>query len=330
MRPRTLTAILLGIACIGLGRSGETKPKAGTKPGTSYQVVHGWPTLPEGFSFGHATGVAVDSHNHVWVYHRGGIKPIMAFDGKTGQLVTAFGEGVFKRAHGLRVDREDHIWVTDKDQHLIYKFSHDGKVLMTVGTKDQAGEDGTHFNGVADLAILPGGDFYVADGYQNNRVAKFSKEGKFLFAWGSKGDKPGQFNVPHGIAVDAEGRVYVADRSNRRVQVFDGEGTYLSEWKNDAIGRPWGMTVGPDGFLYLVDGGDAFLQQNKQDTNPHALDRSRIVKMTLDGKIVTTIGRYGRYNGEFIWAHGVAVGQDGAVYVSDVHTGMRIQKFVAR
>jgi peptidylamidoglycolate lyase len=316
-----LAVVLGGVAVLMAGR-----PWAGR---TRYEVVHGWPQVPAGFSFGHVPGVAVDSHDHVWVFHRG-IHPIVQFEGKTGRFVRWFGDGTFLRPHGLRVDAQDNVWVTDKDQNLIYKFDHDGKLLMTVGTKGVKGADATHFDGVADLAFAPNGDFYVADGYYNNRIAKFSKDGKFLMQWGSKGTAPGQFDVPHGIAIDRQQRLYVADRSNARVQVFDAGGKFLREWKSAELGRPWGVTVTRDGFLYLVDGGDAFLTQNKTDPNPTSTDRARVLKMDLDGHVLATIGSYGRYDGQFIWAHSVAVGGDGALYVADVHTGMRVQKFVSR
>ncbi len=297
---------------------------------SSYQVVHGWPVLPAGFSFGHVPGLDVDSHNRVWLFHRGALRPIMALDGATGEVVASFGEGMFRRPHGLRIDPDGNVWVTDKDDNLIFKFTPEGRLLMTLGTKGVAGQDGTHFNGIADLVFTPQGDFYVADGYVNNRIAKFSKDGKFLFEWGRKGTGPGEFDLPHGIAMDTQRRIYVADRGNSRVQVFDDSGKFLRQWKGPEFGCPWGVAVGPDGYLYVVDGGDAYQFQSKTDTNPKRLDRARILKMDLDGHIVDPIGTYGRYDGQFIWAHNAAVGKDGAVYVSDVHTGSRVQKFVRK
>jgi type 1 glutamine amidotransferase/DNA-binding beta-propeller fold protein YncE len=296
----------------------------------SYQVVHGWPVLPKGFSFGHISGLDVDSHNHVWLFHRGALRPIMALDGRPGEVVASFGEGMFRRPHGLRVDPDDNIWVTDKDDNVIYKFSPEGCVLMTVGTKGEAGQDATHFNGVSDLAFTPQGDFYVADGYVNNRIAKFSKEGRFLFKWGSKGTGPGRFDLPHGVALDAGRRVYVTDRGNSRVQIFDEDGKLLREWKGPEYGCPWGITVGPDGFIYLVDGGDAYQFQSKTDPNPTRLDHAAVLKLDPEGGVVARIGDYGRYDGQFIWPHCVAIAEDGTVYISDVHTGMRVQKFVKR
>ena len=216
---KTVSAIVLGMLLFVSG--------AFAQPRSSYQVVRGWPVLPEGFSLGQVSGLDVDSHNHVWLFHRGALKPVMALDGHTGEVVASFGEKMFVRPHGLRVDPKVYIWVTDKDDNLIYKFTHDGKVLLRIGTQGKAGCDATHFDGVTDLAFTPEGDFYVADGYQNSRVAKFSKEGRFQFDWGKKGAGPGQFDCPHSISLDRQGLVYVADRGNSRVQIFDPTGKYL-------------------------------------------------------------------------------------------------------
>lgn len=303
---------------------------AGAQAQDSYQVVHGWPVLPDGFSFGHVSGLSLDSHGRVWLFHRGALRPIMALDDATGEVVASFGEGMFKRPHGLRVDAQDNIWVTDKDDNVVYKFSPEGRVLMTLGTKGVAGQDGTHFNGVADLAFNPEGDFYIADGYVNNRIAKFSKDGKFLFEWGRKGTGPGEFNLPHGIAMDSQQRIYVTDRGNSRVQIFDADGKFLRQWKGPEYGCPWSVTVGPDGYVYVVDGGEAYQFQSKTDPNPTRLDRGRVLKIDTEGRVVAVIGKYGRYDGQFIWPHCVAIAKDGTVYVSDVHTGMRVQKFVRK
>lgn len=286
----------------------------------SYQVVHGWPQLPEGFALGQVSGVDVDSHNHVFVFHRGD-PPILCFDGATGKIVASWGDGMFAVPHGLTVDRQDNVWLTDVGHHQVFKFSHEGRLLMTVGARGVPGLDGTHFNKPTDVAITPGGDFYVSDGYGNSRVAKFSARGEFLFDWGRKGDQPGQFDLPHGIALDPQGRVYIADRSNARIQVFDGDGKFLAQWKSAELGRPWGLTVGPDGYLYVVDGGDM---------KPKPPDRGRVVKLDLKGNAVDQWGSFGSYDGQFYWAHDVGVAGNGEVYVADVHLGMRVQKFVRK
>lgn len=284
----------------------------------SYQVVHGWPQLPEGFALGHVTGVEVDSHNHVFVFHRGD-RPILCFEGNTGKIVASWGDGLFVEAHGLTVDTQDNVWVTDTKQHQVFKFSHDGKLLLTLGAQGVPGLDGKHLNAPTDVTVTPSGEFYVSDGYGNSRVAKFSAEGNFLFDWGSKGHTPGEFDTPHGIAIDPQGRLYVADRANSRIQVFDGKGKFLHQWKSAELGRPWGLTVGLDGYLYVVDGGDM---------HPKPPDRGRLLKLDLQGNILETWASFGNYDGQLYWGHDVGVGKDGAVYATDVHLGMRVQKFI--
>ena len=231
-----------------------------------YHLVHGWPVLSEGFMFGHVTGVGVDSHNHVFVFHRADhstigatfTEPIaspviLCFDGRTGALVTSWGANTFLIPHGLRVDQHDNIWVTDIELQQVLKFNHNGQLLMAVGEAGVAGLGGKHFNEPTDVAVAPDGSFYVSDGEGNSRVAKFSANGEFLFDWGQKGDQPGEFNTPHGIAMDGEGRIYVADRGNSRIQVFRGDGTFLYLWESpnsDAPGRSPSAPMG-DSTLWM-------------------------------------------------------------------------------
>jgi peptidylamidoglycolate lyase len=314
MHTRASAAFLL-CAAVAVGQNSARSTGAG-----KYRVVHGWPVLPEGFALGRVSGVAVDSHNHVFVFHRGD-RPILCFDAATGKILQSWGDGMFAVAHGLRVDNHDNVWVTDVKHHQVYKFSHDGELLMTLGAKDVPGLDGRHFNAPTDIAISPTGEFYVADGYGNNRIAKFSPQGDFLMDWGKKGDQPGEFDLPHGVALDAGGNVYVADRSNSRVQVFDSNGIFRSQWKSRELGRPWSLSIGSDGLVYVVDGGDL---------NPNPPDRARVVILDRSGKILEEFGTFGHYDGQFCWAHDVAVSKTGEVYVGDVYLGMRIQKFVRR
>jgi DNA-binding beta-propeller fold protein YncE len=168
------------------------------------------------------------------------------------------------------------------------------------------------------IAFGPNGDAYVADGYENARVARFDAAGRFVDEWGSRGVGRGQFDTPHGIAVDGEGRVYVADRENGRVQVFDAAGRFLAEWKGPELGRPWAIAAGPDGFLYAVDGGD-------QAGDP---PRGGVVKLDREGRVVARFASGGRGPGQLDWGHGVAVGPDGSVYVAELE-GRRVQKFRA-
>ena len=304
---------------LGMGLWGMVEV-SGSRGAESYQVVHGWPELPEGFALGQVSGVEVDSHNHVFVFHRGA-RPILCLEADTGKIITSWGDGMFATAHGLDVDSEDNVWVTDRAHHQVFKFSHEGKLLLTLGTQGVAGLDGKHFDGPTDVVVTPGGEFYVTDGYGNSRVAKFSAQGDFQFDWGRKGTGPGEFDLPHGITLDAQGRIYVADRSNLRIQVFEPNGKFLHQWKSDELGRPWGLDVGKDGFLYVMDGGDL---------KPAPPDRGRILKLDLKGNILDAWGSFGSYDGQLYWGHDVSVGEDGAVYATDVHLGMRVQKFVAK
>ena len=299
----------------------------------SYAVVHGWPELPVGRTLGQATGVGVDSHNHVFVFHRAGREwsdpfpadpietpAVMVFDGDTGKMLAEWGSNMFVMPHGLSVDAENNVWMTDVGRHQVFKFSHDGDLLLTLGENRVAGADSEHFNLPTDVAVLSDGSFYVSDGYANTRIVKFSPQGKFQFQWGEAGSSEGRFDLPHGIAVDGESRVYVADRSNARVQVFDREGSFLAQWKSTEIGRPYAVAIGPDEKAYIVDGGDQ---------PPGPPDRSRAMRMSLNGDVETTFGRYGNYDGQFQLGHDIAVAADGAVYVVDAW-GMRVQKFIAR
>jgi DNA-binding beta-propeller fold protein YncE len=206
-----------------------------------YEVLEGWDRLPEGWSYIEVAGVACDSKDRVYVFNRGKY-PVVVFD-KEGKFLNAWGEGVFKGPHGIFIDRHDNLWLADDKDHTVHKFTPDGKKLMTLGESGKAADTGYKigaspvlraagpFHRVTNVAVLPDGDMYIADGYGNARVHKFSKDGKLLFSWGEPGRGPGQFILPHGIGVDSAGLVYVADRENSRVQIFSPKGEYLREWK---------------------------------------------------------------------------------------------------
>jgi peptidylamidoglycolate lyase len=318
VRRRIVSALIASLA-------GAVAPHllAGNLPG-SYTVVHGWPELPDGFTFGEVSAVAVDSHNRVCVSHHGSDgknldHPIMCFDGATGKVVAAWGEGL--SVHGLAVDSHDDLWLVSAKQHQVYKYSQKGELLLTIGAKDVPGEDGQHFNQPTAVAVTPDGYIYVSDGYGNSRIAKFSPKGEFLLAWGRRGTGPGEFNVPHGIAVDAQGRVFVADRNNHRIQVFDANGKFLYQIKSDEWGLPWAIAISRDGYLFATDGGETI-----QVRPAHA----GVVKMDLEGKVLDRFGKLGQYDGQFYWPHGIAVSPNGEVYVTDIHVGRRVQKFAAK
>jgi len=309
----------------------DTAVIAQQKSPEPYSVVHGWPVLPDGMVLGQVSGVAVDSHNHVFIFHRAenswatdkthpiSSPTILCFDGASGKLLASWGEKRFLEPHGLRIDAHDNVWVTDRALQQVFEFSHEGKLLLTIGTERVAGVDATHFDKPTDIAFASDGSIYISDGYGNNRVAKFSPSGKFLLDWGHKGQGPGEFDLPHSVAVDAQSLVYVADRSNSRIQVFDSNGKFLKMWSSPELGRPWSLTIGPDNFLYVVDGGDL---------KPAPPDRGQLLKLDLSGKILAKWSCFGNYDGQIYWGHDLAVGKDGAVYVGDVYHGMRVQKFL--
>lgn len=322
-----LLSILGFIFVWGLKKYSASLPATGE----SYQVIPNWTQLPEGMLIGQVSGVGVDSNGNVFVFHRAqriwqgeeltlDLIPsptIFILDNESGNLMQWWGAELFVMPHGLTIDHEDNVWLTDVGLHQVFKFDKDGNLLMTLGEHGVSGNDETHFNMPTDVAVAPDGSFYVSDGYGNSRVVKFSADGNYLTSWGTSGTEAGQFNTPHSIAIDSQGNVYVADRGNARLQIFDENGNFISEWKNKLIGRPWSVRIEAEN-LYLVDGGDQ---------NQFFPDRARILKLDLNGNILASFGSYGEDAGQFIWPHTIAIGNENELYIGEVATGMRIQKF---
>jgi peptidylamidoglycolate lyase len=318
----------MAVAWLGSSTTKALSQTATTIP--RYDVVHGWPILPPGEILGSAAGVDVDSHGAVFVFHRAGrtwseplsttpiaLPTIAVFDGDSGKLLRRWGQDKFAMPHGLTIDRHDNVWVTDVALQQVFKFSPDGRLLLSLGERAVAGNDAGHFNRPTDIAALPDGSFYVSDGYLNTRVVRFSPEGKFVMQWGRPGTGPGEFNTPHAVKVDSRGQVYVADRENDRVQVFTAEGRFLSQWRSPRMGRPYSLVLLDDRMAVVVDGGE------QPDVGP---DRSGAALVTLSGKVVSTFGRFGNYDGQFRMAHDVAADRRGNLYIVDI-TGQRVQKF---
>ena len=272
-----------------------------------YQLVENWVQFPSSVTkWGSATGVDVDAQDNLYVLHRNEAMPIMAFDSH-GKFLRGWGQGMFKTTHFLRVDRSGNVWVTDRGHMQAFKFDQSGKLLLTLGKKDVTGDNTSHdtFNGMADLAVAKNGDILIADGEgPNTRVAKFTRDGKFIKWWGGKGTEAGKFNVPHSIALDAKGRVYVADRSNNRIQIFDQNGKYLKQWTN--FGTPWGLCIKGD-LIYVVDG-----------TENNCL----LIARLKDGEVIEKVG--GLSN-----ATAVTVDSHGSIYVGEVN-GTNVKKFVKK
>lgn len=263
--------------------------------------------LPEGVELGAVPGVAFDSQGHLILTHRGP-RPILVYNSQ-GKLIHMFGDAELTAVHGTRVDAHDNIWVTDHKNHTVIKYSPAGQVLMLLGQRDVKGEDEAHFNRPTDVAFAPNGDFFVSDGYGNNRVVKFNSQGKFIKAWGVAGSWTGQFNLPHCVLVDAQGLLHVADRENDRIQVFDLEGNFVRLYGGFA---PFGIFISPDQTLWVADG------------------RAHMARhLTLDGKPLAQWGSEGSAPGQFDLPHGIAVDSQGRVYVTEI-TGRRIQRFLPR
>ena len=197
-----------------------------------YRVVENWAKLPEGWEFKDVAAVAVDRKDRVYVFNRGE-HPMIVFD-REGNFLRSWGEGTFPRAHGIHIDRDDNLYLTDDGGHFVRKCTTEGKVLLELGVPGtpSAYMSGTPFHRCTHTALSPKGEIYVSDGYGNAKIHKYSPDGKLLQSWGEPGTDPGQFNIPHNIATDADGWVYVADRENHRVQVFDGNGKYETQWVN--------------------------------------------------------------------------------------------------
>ena len=247
---------------------------------------------------------------HMLVFNRGE-HPLMEFDAQ-GKFVRAFGEGAYTRPHGMRIDPEGNIWTTDVNGHTVMKLSANGDVLLTLGTRGQAGkwDETTHLmQEPADIAFGPGGDVFVVEGHGRGegRVLRFDKKGTLLTSWGGTGKAPGQFDQPHSLLVRGD-QIYVADRENRRVQVFDLNGKYLKEWK--FAGLPCGLYLSSDGQLYLASG---FAGQ--------------ILRLDADGKTSAMMGQPGKGLGEFGEAHYMTIAPDGAIYVADTINAV-LHKFV--
>jgi streptogramin lyase len=243
----------------------QSVPAPNSQP-NPYDRGQSWGQLPAGRPYGNTSAVHVDSQGVVWVADKcagatctGRTEdPVLAFD-STGRLIRSFGTGLFVFPHGIFVDGESNVWITDGQGaegkgHQVFKFSRDGKLLLTLGTRGVAGATETTFNQPSDVVVAPNGDIFVADGHggdSNARIVKFSRDGKFLKTWGRKGTGPGDFDIPHALAFDSQGRLFVGDRGNSRIQIFNQEGTFLAEWRQ--FGRPSGIFIDRNDIIYVTD-----------------------------------------------------------------------------
>jgi len=207
-------------------------------------------TLPAGWKFGRISATGVDSSGNVYVVQRGKhADPLLVFDSK-GKYLRSWGKEIFVTPHGLRIDKNDNVFVTDIGSHQVMKFTKEGMLLLTLGTKGVAGTDEKTFNKPTDIGFASNGDFFVTDGYGNSRVVKFSSAGKYLMTWGKPGRGPGEFQVPHAIVVDSRGQLYVSDRENNRIQIFDPNGKFIRQWTH--LGATQGMVMKLGDDLWIL------------------------------------------------------------------------------
>jgi len=273
--------------------------------------------LPAGMNFRGTSGVAFNSRGNIFVIHRGRMS-VMEFD-PDGNFIRGFGDGLFERAHGLRIDAEDNIWATDVASNLAYKFGPDGRLQMVLGVKGHSGE----WHPFGHLRLLhepneavvgPSGDIFVLQGHgkAESLVLKFDRDGNFIKSWGGKGSGPGQLNLPHSLVFDAQGLLYIADRNNARIQVFDADGNYIRESQHP--GTPCGLFMGADQHIWLAHG-----------------HTGQIMKLDLDGNVVGAManGGTGKIPGKYGEAHYIAVSPRDEVFVADT-LNWRVQKYVRK
>jgi DNA-binding beta-propeller fold protein YncE len=268
---RRLMSVALSVASVAIvGMASATLAAQPPSLPNPYRWDESWvPQLPEGRHWGSTAGVAVDRDGNIYVAERCGgnplgcagktIDPIVKFS-PSGKLLASFGGGLFVQPHGLYIDRDGNIWATDvnaKDGmgHQVFKFGPDGKLLMKLGTAGVAGDGPDAFSQPSAVVVAPNSDVFVADGHigenSNARIVKFTKDGRFIKTWGKKGSGPGEFDTPHAIAMDSRGRVFVADRGNNRIQIFDQDGNFLDQWKQ--FSRPSGIFINRNDTIFVID-----------------------------------------------------------------------------
>jgi DNA-binding beta-propeller fold protein YncE len=315
----------------------NNRAKAENVPEISYTSVPNLLKLPPNLYLGEGIGVATNSKGHILVYTRSGETRLFEFDSK-GQFLREIGEGLygFLFAHAVRVDAQDNIWAVDEGSNMVIKFNPEGRVVMLLGRRPEA-LDGLvatppgnapalpaqpyEFSRPTDVAWDPAGNIFVADGYGNSRIVKYDKNGRFLASVGTKGSAPGQLNLPHSIAADAKGNIYVGDRSNRRIEVFDDDLKFKAIYDN--VGAPWAVCVSPGPHQYLYSS-NSNLDFNVAEIN-HVT--GEIYKMELDGTIVGKFGKSGKQLGEFSTVHEIDCRNPNELYVSEI-TSWRVQKLL--
>jgi DNA-binding beta-propeller fold protein YncE len=293
-----------------------------------FEVVDGWGKLPPGKELGEVAALGVDSQDRVYAFNRGP-QPMVVFD-RDGNFLSAWGEGVFNRAHGLFIGPDDSLYCVDDGDHTVRKCTPEGKVVMTLGVPGEISNTGYvpgdflsvkrgagPFCRPTNIALSPEGEIYVADGYGNARVHKFSPYGELMLSWGEPGSGPGEFRLVHGIVIDEEGKVYVGDRMNSRIQVFSLDGDFITQW-NDVY-QPDDMWIDADGYMYVAELG---YNANLPMSGPIPTDEDSYPRVTirnLEGDVVASLSHPDpTAPGGFLAPHAVRLDSRGDVYVGEV------------
>ena len=288
-----------------------------------------WPQKPASFTWGAMSGVAVDAHDRVYLFNRS--QPTVQVYRADGALVRTWSTANPSGTHHIELDPEGNVWLADFRSHVVEKHSPEGKLMMRLGEAGEPGCDEGHFDGPTDVAFLPSGDVFISDGYGNRRVVHFNGQGRFVKAWGEEGTGPGQFALPHAIAIDSQRRLYVADRNNGRIQVFDTAGRLLAVW--DDLIMPWGLAVTGDDEIWVC-GSSRVPQPDDQGLVVAPPPDQLLMKLGPDGRVrlrvpLATIAEAPGKPGEVDWVHAVAVDSKGNLYLGDIQ-GKRAQKFSLR
>ena len=290
------TAVLVAIARVAVSSAADP---------FSYAPVPAFFQIPTSIPLGACTGVDVDSRGNIYLLHRGK-QPVICLD-RTGRFLRAWGDDCLDTPHGLRIDPSGHVWVTDIGNHQVFQFTAVGKRLVTLGKAGSAGRGMDEFDQPTDVGFGSRGELYVADGYGNSRIMKFTPRGGFLGSWGEPGSGPGQFDTPHTLVVDRRERVIVGDRENDRIQIFDPGGRLLATWGGFA---PFGLAQDAAGNLFVADG------------RAH-----RVLQLDEGGKVIASWGAEGKRPGQFQLPHMLAADKQGDLFVGEIK-GQRFQKLV--
>jgi hypothetical protein len=328
-----LLALAAAALLVAASAFSQTPAKArATAPDIPFESVPNFLKFPPDIHLGEGIGVATNSKGHIFVYTRSQATRLFEFDAK-GNYLREMGEGVYGLvfAHAVRVDPQDNVWVVDEGSNMVIEFNPAGRVVMVLGHRPEAVEgapppknpDPYLFDRPTDVAWDKAGNIFVSDGYGNSRVVKYDKDGRFLKAVGTKGNAPGQLNLPHTIATDAAGNVYVGDRSNNRLQVFDNGLEFKAIYDN--VGAPWAVCISPGPHQYL------FSSNSNPDNNNSQIMAvtGEIYKMELDGTVLGKFGRPGKQLGEFSTVHEIDCRNPNELLVSEI-IGWRVQKLVLK